>query len=247
MFKPYRDIIHYENFYTQNRWRLQGIQTDFSFEFDRFTRSLGFDFFITRPRGSSQINNTTYSSDLLLSGGSVISEINKRLSFSTNYINLFEVASSGTKNISVRNPVHDISLLHHFGNDKYRIQQKLKTGLSKRYWLHSELENGIEDSISNNIEGMYFELDNKYIKKDSTLSLSVGYRYVDPNFRSAGAQSRRLDYSASNSNTIYPMYTNMSMIRPPSLFDLVSDDQLYNQNLSNIPVSYTHLTLPTKA
>ena len=26
----------------------------------------------------------------------------------------------------------------------------------------------------------------------------------------------------------------MSMIRPPSLFDLVSDDQLYNQNLSNI-------------
>ena len=66
MFKPYRDIIHYENFYTQNRWRLQGIQTDFSFEFDRFTRSLGFDFFITRPRGSSQINNTTYSSDLKL-------------------------------------------------------------------------------------------------------------------------------------------------------------------------------------
>ena len=30
MFKPYRDIIHYENFYIDNRWRLQGIQTDFS-------------------------------------------------------------------------------------------------------------------------------------------------------------------------------------------------------------------------
>ena len=25
--KPYRDIIHYENFYIDNRWRLQGIQT----------------------------------------------------------------------------------------------------------------------------------------------------------------------------------------------------------------------------
>ena len=23
MLKPYRDIIHYENFYTENRWRLQ--------------------------------------------------------------------------------------------------------------------------------------------------------------------------------------------------------------------------------
>ncbi len=233
MLKPYRDIIHYENFYTENRWRLQGIQTDFSFEFDRFIRSLGFDLFITRPRGSSQINETTYASDLLLSGASMVSEINKRLTISTNYINLFEVASSGTKNISVRNPVHDMSILHHFGNDKYYIEQQLQTGFSKRYWLHSELDNGVADSTSNDTQGMYFELDNKYIKKDSTLSLTLGYRYVDPNFRSAGAQTRRLDYAAENSNTIYPIYTNMSLIRPPSVFDLVTNDQLYNQDLSS--------------
>ena len=233
MLKPYRDIIHYENFYTENRWRLQGIQTDFSFEFDRFIRNLGFDFFITRPRGSSQINETTYMSDLLLSGGSMVSDINKRLTISTNYINLFEVASSGTKNISVRNPVYDMYLLHHFTNDKYRIEQQLQSGFSERYWLHSELENGISDSISNDTKGMYFQFDNKYIKKDSTLSLTLGYRYVDPNFRSAGAQTRRLDYDAGNSNSIYPIYTNMSLIRPPSVFDLVTDEQLYNQDLSS--------------
>ena len=233
MLKPYRDIIHYENFYTENRWRLQGIQTDFSFEFDRFIRNLGFDFFITRPRGSSQINETTYMSDLLLSGGSMVSDINKRLTISTNYINLFEVASSGTKNISVRNPVYDMSLLHHFTNDKYRIEQQLQSGFSERYWLHSELENGISDSISNDTKGMYFQFDNKYIEKDSTLSLTLGYRYVDPNFRSAGAQTRRLDYDAGNSNSIYPIYTNMSLIRPPSVFDLVTDEQLYNQDLSS--------------
>ncbi|MFL2563599.1 MAG: hypothetical protein ACJ0QR_00050 [Flavobacteriales bacterium] len=233
MLKPYRDIIHYENFYTENRWRLQGIQTDFSFEFDRFIRSLSFDFFVTRPHGSSQINETTYSSDLLLSGGSMVSEINKRLSLSTNYINLFEVASSGTNNISVRNPVYDMSLLHHFANDKYRIEQQLQSGFSERYWLHSELENGISDSISNDTKGMYFEFDNKYIEKDSTLMITFGYRYVDPNFRSAGAQTRRLDYAAGNSNTIYPIYTNMSLIRPPSVFDLVTDEQLYNQELSS--------------
>ena len=238
MLKPYRDIIHYENFYTENRWRLQGIQTDFSFKFDRFIRSLGFDFFVTRPSGSSQINATTYSSDLLITGGSAASEINKRLTLSTNYINLFEVAASGTQNISVRNPVHDFSLLHHFSNDNYRIEQKLQTGFSRRYWLHSELKNGIADSISNDTQGMYFELDNKYIKKNSTLSLSLGYRYVDPNFRSAGAQTRRLDYGAGNSNTIYPLYTNMSLIRPTSVFDLLSDDLLYNQDLSSILMDF---------
>ena len=181
---------------------------------------------------SSQINETIYSSDILLSGGSIISQINKQLIFSGNYINLFEPGSSGTKNISIRNPVHDISLLYSFDKEKYYIQQKLQTGFSKRFWkLTLSSDNGISDSTSNRIKGMYFELDNKYSMKDSTLSLSLGYRYVDPNFRINGAQTRRLDYN--NINSIYPNYTNMSLIRPPSIFDLLSDNIWYNQEISS--------------
>ena len=236
--KPYRDIIHYENFYIDNRWRLQGIQTDFSFKFDRYIRNLDFDFFISRPNGSSQINETTYTSDLLLSGGSIFSKINKKLSLSLNHINLFEVPSSGTKNISVRNPVYDLSLLHSIDNTNYSLKQKLQTGFSSRYWLHSELENEIEDSTSNETQGMYFEIDNRYIKKDSTLLFELGYRYVDPDFRSAGSQTRRIDYIDGNNNTIYPFYTNMSVPRQPSLFDLVSDEQLYNQDISSLLMAF---------
>tara|TARA_B100000941_G_scaffold75785_1_gene51651 strand:+ start:1901 stop:3643 length:1743 start_codon:yes stop_codon:yes gene_type:complete len=236
--KPYRDIIHYENFYIDNRWRLQGIQTDFSFKFDRYIRNLDFDFFISRPNGSSQINETTYTSDILLSGGSIFSKINKKLSLSLNHINLFEVPSSGTKNISVRNPVYDLSLLHSIDNTNYSLKQKLQTGFSSRYWLHSELENEIEDSTSNETQGMYFEIDNRYIKKDSTLLFKLGYRYVDPDFRSAGSQTRRIDYIDGNNNTIYPFYTNMSITRQPSLFDLVSDEQLYNQDISSLLMAF---------
>ena len=236
--KPYRDIIHYENFYIDNRWRLQGIQTDFSFKFDRYIRNLDFDFFISRPNGSSQINETTYTSDLLLSGGSIFSKINKKLSLSLNHINLFEVSSSGTKNISVRNPVYDLSLLHSIDNTNYSLKQKVQTGFSRRYWLHSELENEIEDTTSNETKGMYLEIDNRYIKKDSTLLVELGYRYVDPDFRSAGSQTRRIDYIDGNNNTIYPFYTNMSVPRQPSLFDLVSDEQLYNQDISSLLMAF---------
>tara|TARA_B100001093_G_scaffold76751_1_gene67660 strand:+ start:7440 stop:9182 length:1743 start_codon:yes stop_codon:yes gene_type:complete len=236
--KPYRDIIYYENFYIDNRWRLQGIQTDFSFEFDRYIRNLDFDFFIARPNGSSQINETTYTSDLLLSGGSIFSKINKKLLLSLNHINLFEVSSSGTKNISVRNPVYDLSLLYSIDNTNYCLKQKVQTGFSRRYWLHTELENEIEDSTSNETQGMYFEIDNKYIKKDSTLLFNLGYRYVDPDFRSAGSQTRRIDYIEGNNNTIYPFYTNMSVQRQPSLFDLVSDEQLYNQDISSLLMAF---------
>ena len=236
--KPYRDIIHYENFYIDNRWRLQGIQTDFSFEFDRYIRNLDFDFFITRPNGSSQINPTTYTSDLLLSGGSIFSKINKKLLLSLNHINLFEVPSSGTKNISVRNPVYDLSLVHSIDNTNYSLKQKVQTGLSRRYWLHSELENEIEDTTSNETQGMYLEIDNRYIKKNSSLLFKLGYRYVDPDFRSAGSQTRRIDYIDGNNNTIYPFYTNMSISRQPSLFDLVSDEQLYNQDISSLLMAF---------
>ena len=236
--KPYRDIIHYENFYIDNRWRLQGIQTDFSFKFDRYIRNLDFDFFISRPNGSSQINETTYTSDILLSGGSIFSKINKKLSLSLNHINLFEVSSSGTKNISVRNPVYDLSLLHSIDNTNYSLKQKVQTGFSRRYWLHSELENEIEDTTSNETKGMYLEIDNRYIKKDSTLLVELGYRYVDPDFRSAGSQTRRIDYIDGNNNTIYPFYTNMSVPRQPSLFDLVSDEQLYNQDISSLLMAF---------
>ena len=236
--KPYRDIIHYENFYIDNRWRLQGIQTDFSFKFDRYIRNLDFDFFISRPNGSSQINETTYTSDILLSGGSIFSKINKKLSLSLNHINLFEVPSSGTKNISVRNPVYDLSLLHSIDNTNYSLKQKVQTGFSRRYWLHSELENEIEDTTSNETKGMYLEIDNRYIKKDSTLLFKLGYRYVDPDFRSAGSQTRRIDYIDGYNNTIYPFYTNMSVPRQPSFFDLVSDEQLYNQDISSLLMAF---------
>ena len=146
--------------------------------------------------------------------------------------------SSGTKNISVRNPVYDLSLLHSIDNTNYSLKQKLQTGFSSRYWLHSELENEIEDSTSNETQGMYFEIDNRYIKKDSTLLFKLGYRYVDPDFRSAGSQTRRIDYIDGNNNTIYPFYTNMSVPRQPSLFDLVSDEQLYNQDISSLLMAF---------
>ena len=238
IFKTYRNIIHYENFYEENRWHLHGIRTDFSFAFDRFIRNLDFDFFITRPRGSLQINETNYSSDLLLSGGSMISKINKRLSISTNYINFFEVATSGTKNISLRNPVYDISLKHILKNNKHQLKQKIQSGFSKRYWLHTELENTTLDSISNNTKGMYVEFDNKYMKYDSTLFLTFGYRYVDPNFRSSGAQTRRIENVSTDNKNIYPTYSNMGLIRPTSVFDLLSDYRLYNQELSGVLMDF---------
>ncbi len=231
MFKPYRDILHYENFYRENRWRMQGLQTDFSFQFDRYIRTLEFDAFITRPRGSNTLSFNTSSSDLLLSGGTMVSKLNKSLTLESHYINFFEVPSSGTTNISIRNPVYHIGIRKYYTNKKSIFESRIQTGFSERYWLHSERENNAADSISNFTQGMFLEINNDFMRKDSSLEITFGYRYVDPNFRSAGAQTRRLNFEASNSPTIYPYYSNAQIIRPISVFDLLSDENLYNQDL----------------
>ena len=43
--------------------------------------------------------------------------------------------------------------------------------------------------------GMFFEFENEFLVKDSSFRLVLGARYVDPNFRSAGSQTRRIDFN----------------------------------------------------
>ena len=232
IFRPYRDIVHYENFYTENRWRLQGLQTDFSFEFDRFIRTLEFDFFITRPRGSSQLSSISYSPDLLLAGGSMFSKISNKLFFESNYINLYEVPSTGTINISLRNPVYHAALIYNYKINDFHLKHKIQSGFSQRNWLYTDLGENNHDSTVNYSEGMFFELENELLKKDSSFKMVFGVRYVDPNFRSAGAQTRRIEFNENSINTVYPNYTNAYITRPVSMFDIVSDENIYNQDLS---------------
>ena len=220
----YRDIVHYENFYTDNRWRLQGIQTNFSYEFDRFIKTLEFDFFITRPRGYQYISNTNRVSDMLLSGGSLISKINSNLTFESNYINLFEIPSSGNINISVRNPVIQGGLNYHYDTPKAKLEHNIQAGFSERSWLQF-------DSLTNYTVGMFSEFSSSYIKKDSSLGFSFGGRYVDPNFRSSGSQTRRINFN-ENTPSVYPEYTSNELQRPISVFDIISDPTIYNQDLS---------------
>lgn len=220
----YRDIVHYENFYTNNRWRLQGIQTNFSYEFDRFIKTLELDFFITRPRGYQYISNANRVSDMLLSGGSLISKINSNLTFESNYINLFEIPSSGNINISVRNPVIQGGLNYHYDSPQAKLEHNIQAGFSERSWLQF-------DSLTNYTVGMFSEFSSSYTKKDSSLGFSFGGRYVDPNFRSSGSQTRRINFN-DNTPSVYPEYTSNELQRPISVFDIISDPTIYNQDLS---------------
>ena len=51
VFNFYRDFVNYENFYKANYWRLQGIQTNFSYNMYNFVEQVDVDAFTARVRG----------------------------------------------------------------------------------------------------------------------------------------------------------------------------------------------------
>ena len=68
------------------------------------------------------------------------------------------------------------------------------------------------------------------------MEMNIGFRYVDTDFRSIGAQTRRIEYN--NTTTTYPYYSNDYTQRKVSLLDMISDPNVYNQNLSTSLMTY---------
>ena len=231
-FRAYRDIVHYENFYQDNRWRLQGIQTDFSMRFDRSIRTLEFDAFLTRPRGSESLTSTLFTPDLLMAGGSVVSQMGRKTRVELNWVNLFEVPSSGTTHQSLRNPVVRAGIERQDEMGNWTVRHAVEGGYAQRHWLFSQLEDGGADSSGYRTEGVYIELRSEPMRMDSLWSFHYGVRHVDPGFRSGGAQTRRLDLGGSVPLTVYPIYSDEVLDRPVAMFDLMASDGVYNQMLS---------------
>ena len=226
-FQPYRDVIDYENFYGDNRWRLQGLQTDFSLQFARFIRTLAMDAFITRPRGSVLTSSGTYLSDRLLGGASVVADITKQWQLGLHHVNLFEVPNSGTLDVAVRNPVHCGVVHHQQSGERWIHETTLHAGTSNRTWVFAA-----EDQNDLTSSGAFWELDSRHESRDSLWNWNVGYRYVEPEFRSAAAQTRRLDWSSAMQPSTFATYTNDQLARRLSVFDLLVDPLLYNQALA---------------
>ena len=143
---------------------------------------------------------------MLLSGATIYSKISNSISAELNYSTLNELPNSGTQLKSVKNPVYQIGLIHNI-TLKNSIYSKIQAGFSEKVgptkWgmilFHTRVR-------------YVFEYESEISKLDSSFNLSMGYRYVDPSFRSS-AQSRRIDMAESNLNSIYTIYSNDAVVR----------------------------------
>ena len=222
VFKFYRDYVNYENYYQSNYHRLQGLQTNFSYNMYNFIEQLDFDAFTARIRGVEWLGKP----ELLMLGGSAIVRLSNKINLGSHYVNTFEVLSSSNGTVAYYNPVLNTQISYSGSVNDNPYKMLLEGGFSKRGW------DG--DSLAPEVKGNFIKasLHSKRIKGE----LDLGFRYVDSDFRSMGAQTRRIQYNSTNST--YPYYSNNYTQRKVSLLDIMSDPNVYNQNLSTSLMSY---------
>ena len=222
VFKFYRDFVNYENYYQSNYWRLQGVQTNFSYNMYNFIEQLDFDGFTARIRGLEWMGKP----ELLMLGGSAVVKLSNKINLGSHYVNTFEILSSSNGTVAYYNPVLNTQLSYSGSLKDIPYKMLLEGGFSKRGW------DG--DSLAPEIRGNFMEA--SIHSKSKKGEINLGFRYVDTDFRSIGAQTRRIDYNTAT--TSYPYYSNNYMQRKVSLLDVMSDPNVYNQNLSTSLMNY---------
>ena len=222
VFNFYRDYVNYENYYQSNYHRLQALQTNFSFNMYNFIEQLDFDAFTARVRGVEWLGKP----ELLMLGGSAMVRLSNKINLGSHYVNTFEVLSSSNGTVAYYNPVLNTQISYSGSVNDNPYKMLLEGGFSKRGW------DG--DSLAPEVKGNFIQasLHSKRINGE----LDLGFRYVDSDFRSMGAQTRRIQYN--NSTTSYPYYSNNYTQRKVSLLDVMSDPNVYNKNLSTSLMSY---------
>lgn len=227
VFQAYRDLIEYENFYLDNYWRMQGLQSNFSYTFYNAINSVEADFFASRVRGVEWLGEP----ELLMLGGTSLIKLENNLSVAINHVNSFEVQSSSLDTATYYNPVTNLQLDYAKKINNLTYKLNLDFGGSTRGW---EENNGttIYEGTGGFVKGSL-----KAVNK--RMMASIGFSYVDPDFRSAGAQSRRVNYISVPSS--YAYYTNNTILRPVSMMDITTDPNIYNNRLSTSLMHYNTL------
>ncbi len=215
--KMKEDILNYESFYTDdNTWRQQGATVDFGLAFPKVIDEVKFNTFITRMNPSN-LNNIF---ERFYGGGNMIIEQSKYFTLGLNTASVFDLKGSAASENTFKNTVNSLTYNARIDRDNWRLGIKGENGQSSLGYF--EDTSSTDDYFLNN--QIYFDW------KKLNLNFSVGFMDNGADFRSIGAQSKRINYGQANN--FFDRYTNGQILRGLSMYDLYNDPLLYASSIS---------------
>lgn len=229
-----RDIANYENLNRDNFWWQQGAHADFGLEFEKVIHQLKVDGFFLRNRGTDFISvpNSFYA------GGRIDIQQSKNLGFKLNYINLFDDGASVNSEQETRNPVSSAEIDYTYNGSSFDILFSGEAGLSKLIFIPRASTDSADIVVDpDDYQDVFFDFNAVWKHNENGLQAGLGYRYVGPEFYSAGAQSKRINFN-QNPTTFAGVNNNPFTPRGIGLFDLTRDANIYNPVITRQLMAY---------
>lgn len=232
VFAPQREVVHYEQFYTdENTRRLQGAKFDFGLNFGQGLEEMDVKAFIARIRGTDFFtipSRLVTGGELNFSTVTFNDSLGLKADFGLNIVHTFDDLQSGNATSGIRNTVStvdfDVTIM-----DKKEMAIHLvgETGMSNLETAERVTNaNGDEENVTlSELDDTFLDIGATLELKKQNLNLSVSFIDIGPDFFSVGAQSKRIDYTAEK--TFYNRIGAEKNVRMPSLFDLNRDRGLY--------------------
>ncbi len=226
-----RDYVNYENLSNKgNYWWQQGATTNFSLAFkESLIDSVRVDGFFVRNRPQDVISSSPAA--LFHAGGRVTLTSTEKMKLIGNYVNLFEIGKTAGIDSAISNPVTSVQLDYTLWNSESTALRVVGEG-----GYSQMIFKGYETRASK--DGSFGEGAVKLNLKPANLLISAGYSYVDPQFYSSAAQSKRVNFA--NTPSTFPNIGNdaSAPARGANIFDLVKDTAVYNQRIVSQLMAY---------
>ncbi|MFA9221010.1 MAG: hypothetical protein ACEQSL_07475 [Sediminibacterium sp.] len=220
IFQQQTRLMNYDNFYAaDSSWRQQGAAAEFGLQFAKFVKELQFHTVATRVR------TTDFGSinDRLFAGYNVNLVQSNFLEVGVNHVTLFDIEGTSHNLSTFHNPVTTGTLLLKKDIANWKMKVNVEGGTSRTYYEKFE--------GSPETKGKIF--DAKWIAANTSNGLTVeaGWKYVSSDFRSPGAQTKRVNYNYQPSS--FGRITNDQVVRNLTSFDLMRESNAYNRQLSS--------------
>ena len=219
-FQQQTDVVNYDHFYNNdNSWRQQGASAEMAFEFGKWIREIEIKTIATRLKTTdfSQTNDRIFSGFHL---GVVQSE---HLRFGFNYVNVFDIYGTSRSSATFHHPVMTVTM--HYNRKVGSWLHTLEGEAGRSNWYYKQEQ---DDSIPD-WQGKFADAKYKLKHSDNGLYGSVQVKYVSSDFRSMGAQTKRVNFNGSLS--AFQRVGNAQVLRPITMVDLMRESGLYTTQL----------------
>ncbi len=218
IFQQQTNVMNYDHFYYSDySRRQQGAAAEFALVFSKVIKEIQFHAVTTRVKASDFAGTP----DRLFSGLNANLIQSKFLEVGINYANMYDIPGTSKNKNNFVNPVTTATVKAMYEMDSWKAIFDSEFGKSRTWYKN--------DSLAPDWRGKFYSGTLAVGNKDWGLQVSLNNMYISSEFRSPGAQTKRIEYNGLPK--AYSRITNEQNARSFTMLDLMRESSFYNLQL----------------